>query len=308
MVQCAEGARMKMAQSLTAAFICPQECLECCDTTWSTGWYKGFHCTLRDGLRLPTSRECKPATRRKSNPRQYKAQCSYLDSEDASAEKKCSKKFQCCCPEDNSWTESRCFAGADDSKTGREEISEHNGQLAFYKMAFPGSAADAQIIVNDFKPCQGDGSHHVYDVKFTPGGGGRPQPLAAHTEGCCLSVRTETVDHRWDTGKFKHGGDGHISHEHDQKEEKRTYTICNQMERLHACSEDGGITPNGKFLYNRVVNAVAGTCLGDTQTTEVGEASLKLGTYRDDTHGYCPAPMASGPWCTCDESCKQVRI
>lgn len=272
---------------------------------------------------------------------QHKTYCKYIDSEEKSKEKTCSHKYQCCCAVEKDllgpkyfvqppWTEDRCFDNAQDGL--RQELANHNGKMEWFKMVSPDSSPADQEIVNDKSSCRLPGNtHHIWDyddrlVQYItyeettykhslPAQEGPPGTTEQRRDGCCLRVRTKSVTHRWMVEHFVRA-DGSVEGLDErasfsdllkgkadrQHVEKKTYTMCAEYEKIHACSDDGGVTPNGQFLYKNA--GLHGTCLGDQQSTFVGEASQKLAFpdgFRNVYDRYCPEPMHGGKWCMCDQ-------
>lgn len=288
--QCAHANRIKLDSFIieTAAFQCPSECVECCD---SSGLFKkGFKCILRDPLSVPADRNCGTPEWRVSNS-QHKTHCKYIGNETKAAEK-CSSVIKCCCAVNENWTEERCFPSA--SSGIIQAISNRNGKAEDFQMRFTNLSAYHQIYTNK-GPCKRsvDGrlnEHHPFDVLTFPSEHGKPASKynRPHTP-CCLETETKTILHRWRGTKKT-----------DYYKKQKTYTKCVLRETLHYCSDDGGLTANGHFLYDRVSRTQKGFCVGDAQT-ESGKGELLLPI----TQG-CPGSTVEGKWCNCDGHCGDI--
>jgi len=76
------------------------------------------------------------------------------------------------------------------------------------------------------------------------------------------------------------------------------YTICVRHEELHSCSDDNGLTSNGKFVYDSVSQTQEGKCYGDEQPTEG-----KMLGENDAYFSRCPQGVFKGDWCQCPGNC-----
>jgi len=311
LVDHAGAARVKAALS-GSDFVCPSECLECSDSTWFGGLFgKTFKCILRNPEEVPQEegrecqtpkiRECRECWEGPGSAHHLKTQCKYIDSEDRATEKKCSSNFKCCCSEDQNWNEDRCFAGA--QKGAREEVANHNNKVELFVMSGGSNvSADAQLFTN-MGACKREGStgvkntHHVYNFEGSiPSQSGRAGSVSSRSSGCCLATKTTIVNHHWDTTETMMGNPPYMVRNSHSKQE--TYTTCTEHELLHYCSNDEGLTASGEFKYKRVTAPVQGICLGDQQSTMVGDVAKQLQPY--NVNRGCPKDMFSGKWCACN--------
>jgi len=295
------GAARVKASLKGSDFECPSQCLECCDSTSFGGLFgKTFKCILRNPEEVPQEegRECQtPKERNTYGEHHYKTYCKYLGSEERATEKQCSSNFECCCSEDQNWNENRCFAGAQEGK--REELANHNNKVELFVMSGSTNvSADAQLFTN-MGPCKREGNtHHVYDATSVPRPSDKPGSTSRRTSGCCLKTKETRVKHHWTTAGARMGNPPRMHRTPHSKDVK--YTTCIQHERLHHCSNDGGITASGEFKYKRVPGpGVQGTCLGNEQSTMVGEVGQKLHKQPFEKY-HCPKDMFAGSWCACD--------
>lgn len=117
--------------SSTHAFVCPEECQECCDSSnmMSSSWkcvfkqtitfdqeryFKEFR-TLRRVLKSQLTRhgyQCDLPTRRHKSLFQFKSSCKYKKSEEKPLHK-CSAQTMCCCHIESDTEDSRCIVPAE---------------------------------------------------------------------------------------------------------------------------------------------------------------------------------------------------
>jgi len=76
------------------------------------------------------------------------------------------------------------------------------------------------------------------------------------------------------------------------------YTVCVRHEELHYCSDDNGLTSNGKFVYDSVSQTQEGKCYGDEQPTDG-----KMLGENDAYFSRCPTGVFKGDWCQCPGNC-----
>lgn len=304
-----------ISNSLATDFKCPEECVECCQ---KGSWFAGssFKCVLRDAARaaadlvdlvdldldlvdlvdwvpketlqqpLVAGRTCTDSSKKKSNPRWWKTTCNYLEGE-TKAPEKCSSEIQCCCLEDNNWTEQQCV---DSEKALIHRESKRGGQEAF--------ELEGEQDVPNMGECKRTTSkHHPYQIP--PPDYENPAYKSATTVlfGCCLELKTVEKTHRWTTSSMTSIGSLPTlqTESHSQTE---SYQVCARHERLHKCSDDGGITWAGTRSYKRIPSPKAGTCIGDQQSQAPGELRLNGGRRKE-----CPQGTFTGPWCKCQDDC-----
>jgi len=283
---CADSARVVLG--IESNFVCPSECVECCDSSSFFGMSgRSFKCILHDKTKIPASRECQETSQRNGNIMewkykditQYKTHCKYNDGE-SDAPKKCSSTHICCCASKGNWHEEQCLDGPTQGLTTVQARANHTGQMETFQMR------SEQVFANG-EACRRPGNqHHPYDSKVVPIARGRPQSKSLRSTGCCLETATHTVEHYWTTQ----------SGNWQSKDED--YTICVRHEELHYCSDDGGLMSNGKFVYDSVSQTQEGKCYGDEQPTD---GKMLNG---NDAYSYkCPNGVFKGEWCRCQGEC-----
>jgi len=275
-------------------FVCPSECIECCDSSSFFGLFgRSFKCVLRDtvggmDLKTPAARECKEPSQRNHNT-QYKVHCKYHDGE-SDAPETCSATHVCCCGSNGSWHEAQCLDGPGEDGIVHARAN-HTGQMETFQMR------SEQVFAND-GACRAPGNkHHPYDSKVVPFSSGRPQSKSYRATGCCLQTETRSVEHHWTTRHpTRMGKVTTIRTQHHN--EVVEYTTCVRHEKLHYCSDDNGLTSNGKFVYDSVSRPQEGKCYGDEQPTD-GKQLDAIEAYYDR----CPKGVFKGDWCQCPGNC-----
>jgi len=277
-------------------FVCPSECLECCDSSSFFGIFgRSFKCILRDtmggvDLKTPASRDCEEPSQRNSYNSQYKVHCKYHDGESV-ASKKCSETHVCCCGSNGNWHEAQCLDILGEDGTV-QAMANHTGQMETFRMR------SEQVFANEAACRRPGNEHHPYDSKAVPGNThSRPQSKSYRATGCCLETETHSVKHHWYTSHpMRMGKVTTIRRTPHSKDVD--YTICVRHEELHYCSDDNGLTVNGKYVYDSVSRPEEGKCYGDEQPTDGKQLS-----ENDAVYERCPQGLFKGDWCQCPGNC-----
>jgi hypothetical protein len=275
-------------------FECPPECLECCHSPWYKNWgFSNFKCILRrhDEKIQISRRKCEAPSPRNSLSSQLKAHCEYNSGEEK-APPKCSEEVECCCAVDGNWHEEQCI---DSSSSTVQYMANHTGRMETF------AKRSAQTFQNRRGECVAPGNtHHQYHSTSFPSSSGRPKGTSNVRTGCCLETESKRVNHRWSTTHTRRIGKVSSMYSKPHTEGK-TYTICKKFEVLNYCSDDKGITSNGKSMYDSQTRTEEGICIGDQQPTADG-LILEDAPIRS-LPAKCPAGTFTGDWCRCDAGC-----
>lgn len=283
-----------------AAFVCPDECRECCTAAWvktsvgdvgSSGTH--FKCLLKSSaeeVSLP-GRECSAPVRRKTSNAVRKTECTFTEEEVAARAwdelGQCSIVSRCCCDLKSMWSESLCL-GMDVGGDTMTALSPKSGKEELYRRA-------GQTYPNEAKPCQRPGSQAVAYQKAMK------EPLI--DTGCCLETVETRTSERYRCGtQMQHVGKVTV-HRPRYCHRDVKWQKCISFELLYRC---GDLEQTGQH-FERVPET--GMCIGDRSTAAsmervYGERGARAPQLRDGE--WCPSGWVSNN-CACNEACGQWR-
>lgn len=266
----ADGRRMSEVSKTSfskAKFHCPGPCQECCiDKTWFGFAQKDdFKCIAKtpfgrlDGETLAkqfADRKYDPPESRTHAPEQAKLDLEYTPEEiEGKAwndlySTPCSKYSQCCCHEEEDWTERKCFPMDKVEETFFAQSDTRKTTEKFLRQP--------QTYFNTQSSCV-DPNHrslmYQQDI-YTP-------PTDA---GCCLRTENKQEEERYVCGCSSSGSGNSCSSSRRYCTRTIYWAGCAEFENLYHCSGDGGLTQSGQ-VYKRISNET-GLCLGDESTLE----------------------------------------
>jgi len=283
-------------------FVCPDECLECCQAH-ATGFFRfgwlgrrtdeRYKCVLKNSSKLPpgcNGAKAQTHERTYMGRSQYKVTCPFgdgLKGDKAEARRKqlpsqCSKRMDCCCDMNHKpWLQ--CF-GVSVKAKNFQQVSDKTGSKEFFVLEAQTKMNNGSCVNPSLKEKALEYQTHVSKMEVSK--------LGTHGR-CCLrigktskSVRTGT---RYTSQRTAAGPIKRVSH---PIHKTVSWTACKEFEALYLCTEDKGITQSGS-LYKGIP---IGQCLG--QTSDSGP-TLKVNDY--GVLG-CPNTHFTKD-CMCEEEC-----